>query len=178
MWFLSTNHVGVWRSWQRTCFGSLSALSGVGSTPVCVIPASDDLSIILWFATSGSPRVREISRAHLPLEFPAARTAAVDGGHDPDPRQRESASGTENGFRLCADSDPALCANPKPKDIGAVVRGGTSDYGCPAGCGTPRYGKSSRRSVCGPAPSLVIRPIVSSATRRSAVSSVSRRPLG
>ena len=30
MWFLSTIDLGVWRSWQRTCFGSLEALSGVG----------------------------------------------------------------------------------------------------------------------------------------------------
>ena len=46
------------------------------------------------------------------------------------------------------------------------------------GCGSPRYGNWSSRSVCGPIPSLVIRPLVSSAARRSAVSSVSRRPFG
>jgi hypothetical protein len=41
---------GEWRSWQRTCFGSLEARSAVGSMAVSVALLSLGSSIIVWFA--------------------------------------------------------------------------------------------------------------------------------
>ncbi len=57
---------GEWRSWQRTCFGSLEALCGVGCGSVNVARASEGVSIILRFANAveqPSPIIRVIAGA-------------------------------------------------------------------------------------------------------------------
>ncbi len=41
-----------WRSWQRTCFGTIEALSGVGIGQLSARTAGDGVSIIVRFAST------------------------------------------------------------------------------------------------------------------------------
>jgi hypothetical protein len=50
MWFLSANRAGSSVAWQRTCFGTLEAVSDVGSAVPSANPSSEKAPIIVRFA--------------------------------------------------------------------------------------------------------------------------------
>jgi hypothetical protein len=62
---------GEWRSWQRTCFGSLEALSGVVCGAVNLAHASEESPIIVWLAL----RIRRPTASWI--TFTVAREAVV-----------------------------------------------------------------------------------------------------
>ena len=138
---------GEWRSWQRTCFGSLEALSGVGSTRAGMGSASDGPSIILRFRLDDrlnvSGRLASPAGTRRPGEH-RSLCQINSGSKLYQRRQRERLTSSETSHHSdgCGDAEIDLEAGCRIRDHIATCRRGCHGQSGPPGfrhipAGTP-----------------------------------------